>query len=64
MPKFVIYEVWTRATVMDATDEETALLNHSPNPEDLNLCNWHAVPVDTMLDQAASYGALNYTQVD
>lgn len=46
--KFVVYEVWTRARVVDATTEEMALAMAEKKirvPRGLNLSNWHAVPV-------------------
>lgn len=48
MPKFVIYEVYTRARIVEAETASQALQNHPPErlPSELNLCNWHAVPCD------------------
>jgi len=47
MPRFVVYEVWTRSTVIEADDESDALAQHEPRPQgDLSLRNWHAVAVD------------------
>ncbi len=46
MPKFVVYEVWTKARVVEA---ETASMAYQPGPESvpgMNLCNWHVVAVD------------------
>jgi hypothetical protein len=44
--KFVVYEVWTRAKVVEAASEEQALLDNEPSPgAGLNLANWHAVAV-------------------
>lgn len=47
MPKFVVYEVWTRALVIEADSASMALQNHDAEPvHGMNLCNWHAVPCD------------------
>lgn len=44
--KFMVYEVWTTALVVEADNEAQALLDHLPIPrEGLNLCNWHAVEI-------------------
>lgn len=46
MPKFVVYEVWTRARVVE---RETASMAYDPPPEPvpgMNLCNWHVVAVN------------------
>lgn len=46
--RYVIYEVWTRARVVEAESEQDALLHNEPEPvEGLDLANWHAVAVDT-----------------
>ena len=51
MPKFVIYEVWTRAEVVEADGYEAAIRAHDPLPmpdhPEFSLCNWHAVEVPT-----------------
>lgn len=49
MPKkFVMYEVWTVAHVIEAESEEQAYAKYEPleRDEDMSLCNWHAVEVD------------------
>jgi hypothetical protein len=44
--KFVIYEVWTRASIVEAEDMTEALKKSQPGPrEGLGLSNWHAVPL-------------------
>lgn len=50
MPKFVVYEVWTKARVVEA---ETASMAYQPPPDPkphdeygMNLCNWHVVAVN------------------
>lgn len=48
MPQFVIYEIWTRATVATADNEADASNNHDPdidNGDPLNLANWHAIEI-------------------
>jgi hypothetical protein len=46
MPKFVVYEVWTSAKVIEAETMEDAYLEGRPEPKlDLNLCNWHIVEI-------------------
>ena len=46
MGKFIVYEVWTSARVVDAKNEREAYEAGEPKPRtDLNLCNWHVVPV-------------------
>lgn len=50
MATFVIYEVWTRAEVVEAEDSEAALEAYEPSGDRLSLANWHAVEV--VLDRA------------
>jgi hypothetical protein len=51
MRTFVVYEVWTRSTVVIANSTEAAYQAGEPKQikaEDgyaLNLCNWHVVEV-------------------
>ena len=48
MPKFVVYEVWTRSRVVNAKNMSDALRRYPPKPikmgdgKNLSLCNWHA----------------------
>lgn len=46
--KFVVYEVWTRARVIEANDSGEAYVRGEPQsrPDGLNLCNWHVVNVE------------------
>jgi hypothetical protein len=61
--KYVVYEIWTRATIVDATDEHDAYSKGEPEPrEDLNLANWHVVPIDQPMKFEVT-GALNFRQV-
>jgi len=48
MRKWVVYEVWSRARVVEAETYEDALSKHDPEaiPKGFNLGNWHAVPCD------------------
>jgi len=51
MPKFVVYEVWTCHRVIEAESEEAAYQLSDPNGSvppsvELNLANWHVVPVE------------------
>jgi hypothetical protein len=50
MPKFVVYEIWTRAKVVEAENQTQALEMTEPEPgnsihEELNFSNWHVVPL-------------------
>ena len=51
MAKFVIYEVWTCHRVVEAESEEAAydlgpdLASRAKDNQELNLANWHVVPV-------------------
>jgi hypothetical protein len=47
MPKFIVYEIWTRAVVVEGQSEDQVLSDYdaSPPDEDLSLSNWHAVEV-------------------
>lgn len=49
MPKFVVYEVWTRCRVVEAPNAAIASSRFEPAiaPPGLNLSNWHVVPVDS-----------------
>jgi hypothetical protein len=50
MPRFVVYEVWTRHQIVEAENETAALeQDYSPSHIDwsgMSLCNWHAVAID------------------
>ena len=49
MPKFVVYEVWTQARVIEAESFSDAYKVGDPesNKEHgMNLCNWHVVACD------------------
>lgn len=62
MPKFVIYEVWTDARVIEADSYEDALIKGEPEArEDLTLSNWHAKAIDGPLRRPTKPG-LNYRQ--
>ena len=56
MPKFVVYEVWTRSRVVNAKNMSDALRRYPPKPikagdgKNLSLCNWHAQVVRTKGD--------------
>ncbi len=46
MPKYVVYEVWTKARVIDAKDMNEAYTLGEPIASldrKLNLSNWHVV---------------------
>lgn len=67
MPKFVVYEVWTRARVVEADDFDHAYTVGEPRPLDgLNLSNWHVVATDGTREEhtGENTGALNYRQVE
>jgi len=64
--KFVVYEVWTRARIIEADNQHEAYDVGEPTPHaDLSLCNWHVVPIDGQLDEVdgESVGGLNYRQM-
>jgi hypothetical protein len=45
--KFVVYEVWTTARIIEATDHLDAYRKGQPPVrEGLNLCNWHIVAIE------------------
>jgi hypothetical protein len=48
MAKFVVYEVWTRARIVEAVNHRDAYKVGEPQPVQggFNLCNWHVVAVD------------------
>ncbi len=65
MKKFFVYEVWTRAKVVEAADVQDAYNRAEPEPiEGMMLCNWHAVDIDSQVLKTANAGGLNYRQVD
>lgn len=48
--KFVVYEVWSKARVVEAESLAEALEQNEPSIDPARLCglnlgNWHAVPV-------------------
>lgn len=64
--KFVVYEVWTRARVIEAKDQHDAYDVGEPVPQaDMSLCNWHVVPVDgaPLEEDGEAVGGLNYRQI-
>jgi hypothetical protein len=50
MKTFVVYEVWTKAKIIQASTfrdaYEKGCPDTVPNGNELNLCNWHIVAVD------------------
>lgn len=67
MPKYVVYEIWTRSRVIEAANEAEAYTVGEPEPcEDLNLSNWHVQSLDIIDGVGTSQelvGGLNYRQV-
>lgn len=63
MPKYVVYEVWTRSRVIDADSESDAYDKGEPAARaGMNLCNWHVVEIPR--PQATGFtGGLNYRQL-
>lgn len=67
--RYVVYEVWTKARVVEAHDEHDAYTKGEPEPQGKgwNLCNWHVVPVEGIVIPKAGVesgtGGLNYRQV-
>jgi len=63
--KYVVYEVWTRARVVEAPSIQDAYTNNVPQPsENMTLCNWHVVSVATEGTVHPDVtGGLNYRQV-
>ena len=59
MPKYAVYEVWTKSQYVEADSIEHAYKVGEPKPlEGFSLCNWHIVE-DRPLPAS---GALNYSQ--
>lgn len=59
MPKFAIYEIWTREWVVDAHNLNAAhnMVNpSSTNREDLAFSNCHIIPFDVPKDRCVSCG--------
>ena len=47
MPKYVVYEVWTRSQIIEAETEDKAYDISAPKPvKGMNLSNWHVVKVE------------------
>ena len=62
MPKFVVYEVWTKARVVEAETQSMAYDVGDPDPRPakeygMSLCNWHAVAIDPKDDEGAGNDA-------
>ena len=47
--RYVVYEIWTRARVVDAKDDHDAYAKGEPLPrkDDLSLSNWHIKRIET-----------------
>ena len=58
MAKFVVYEIWTTARVIEATDEDDAMAKGEPKgaPANMDLCNWHVVPMGGEVIRLAKSG--------
>lgn len=68
MPKYVVYEIWTRSRVVDAKNEQDAYNLGEPEPrEDLSLSNWHIQELtrtSKLVDSGLRHvGGLNYTEI-
>ena len=49
--EFIVYEIWTTARKIEALSEEDAYQKGEPSPrDDLNLANWHVVPVQPVIE--------------
>lgn len=50
MNKYVVYEIWTRARIVEAESQDAAYQVGEPAIEGngMSLCNWHVVPLDTV----------------
>ena len=59
MPKFAVYEVWTKSRYVEAANIRDAYKKGEPKPlEGFSLCNWHVIE-----DQPVpAVGGLNYSQ--
>lgn len=47
--KYVVYEVWTKARIIEADSYDDAVYFSEPSPypdPHLNLSNWHVVPLE------------------
>lgn len=64
MPKYVVYEVWTRSRVVDADSQSDAYdKSEPPARAGLSLCNWHVVELP-VAKPAGFTGGLNYRQLE
>ena len=64
MPRFVVYEIWTRARVVEAHSMHDALTHNEPAPmldTGLSLSNWHAQPLDEA-EPLQETGGMNFRQ--
>lgn len=49
MPRYVVYEVWTKSRIIEAANVHEAYEVGAPEPQgvkDFNLCNWHVVNIE------------------
>jgi hypothetical protein len=65
--KFVVYEIWTRARIIEAKDQDHADTTSMPEPiVGLSLCNWHAIAVPSnavpVQPTTPKFGALKKTE--
>ena len=66
MPKYVVYEIWTRARVVEAENLSDAYNVGEPTKRGvvgLGLSNWHVVRMADTPEPPTSRG-LNYRQVE
>ena len=62
MPKYVVYEIWTKSRIVEADNESDAYDVGEPQPlEGFSLSNWHLHPVEDPFILPTS-GGLNYNQ--
>ena len=66
--RYVVYEVWTKSRIIEAESEQDAYDKAEPEPRtaeagELNLSNWHVVPVDEP-PKPRLVGGLNFRQVE
>lgn len=66
--KYAIYEIWTRHRVVEAVSVQDALDKFEPEEmtsgANLELSNWHAVPIDDLTAEGRTCGGLNYRQIE
>ena len=68
MPKYVVYEIWTKSRIVEAKNESDAYDVGEPEPlEGFSLSNWHVQEISrtsALVDTGLTHvGGLNYRQI-